>query len=89
MAATYADITGPQPLAGKVIVQRTVTYTGVTTDTWNTGLFEVEHAGFEIVSGTGQGDVLISTSTRGLVTFGSVTAMTAADVVTQFAIGTV
>jgi hypothetical protein len=61
--------------------------TGVTSYVWDTGLHDVEDPGFKIVSGTGQGDCLKSTTVNGRITYGGVTAMTDGDVLDLFSYG--
>jgi hypothetical protein len=88
MAATTANHS-LEPLAGKIIARRRVTLTSVTAYTWDTGLAKVEHAGFEIVSGTGgKGDCLKSTTVNGRVGYGDVDGFVDGDVLDLFAIGT-
>lgn len=86
MAATVANRT-LEPAGARQRASIRVTLTGVTSYTWDTGLYKVEDAGFEIVSGTGQGDCLKSTTVNGQVVYGGVTAMVAGDVLDLFAYG--
>jgi hypothetical protein len=86
MAATTANLS-LEPAGALVCSRCRVTLTGVTEYTWDTRLRKVIDAGFEIVSGTGQGDCLKSTTVNGRVAYGTVSVMVAGDVLDLFAYG--
>ena len=92
MAATIKDLVKPDacriPEGNLVRVEVTVTFTGVTTYTWQTGLTKVYSAGVKydglVSGGTGGGSVTPSTSTKGQV---DIAGFTASDVQSFVAIG--
>ena len=92
MAATISNIVKPDacriPEGDLKRVEVTVTFTGVTTYTWQTGLTKVYAAGVKYdgltAGGTGGGSVTPSTTTKGQV---DIAGFTASDVQRFVAIG--
>ena len=91
MAATVKDkkLYGLAEAEGALVVAEiTVTFTGVTSYTWKTGLRKVLGAGVKydglVAGGTGGGSVTPSTSTNGQV---DIASFTASDVQTFVAVG--